>query len=366
MRARSRFRYLLAPLPIVRSGNNCACADHCTELKCFVGDVNAVIAWGFDSVKLDGCGRQENIQLWYDLFNWTLSNTPGGKPMLLENCHNGPRTGSPAAQSPFGPFAPTRDWCPFHMYRSSNDIRPQWGSILSNLQTIPPLAEANLSRPGCWAYPDMLEVGITVDGAPVLNFTEARTHFGAWCIVSSPLILGLNMSDSANVAAFWPILSNEEAIAVNQECVRASARARAQPEVLDDCAPFIIAALPKRRYAGMSGTRFWESSDVTRFSPCGWGPEFRNCTYASQMYWYKPLPGGDVAVLLMNNADTPALLTLEWDAVPGLLPPQGSLVRVRDIWNHASLGTFEGAYVPDAPTPSRDSIFLRLTPVQAE
>jgi alpha-galactosidase len=226
MRARSRFRYLLAPLPIVRSGNNCACADHCTDLKCFVGDVNAVIAWGFDGVKLDGCGRQENIQLWYDLFNWTLSNTPGGKPMLLENCHNGPRTGSPAAQSPFGPFAPTRDWCPFHMYRSSNDIRPQWGSILSNLQTIPPLAEANLSRPGCWAYPDMLEVGITVDGAPVLNFTEARTHFGAWCIVSSPLILGLNMSDSANVAAFWPILSNEEAIAVNQECVRASARAR--------------------------------------------------------------------------------------------------------------------------------------------
>jgi hypothetical protein len=92
------------------------------------------------------------------MFNWTLSNTPGARPMLLENCHNGPHTGSPAAQSPFGPFAPTKDWCPFHMYRSSGDIRPKWGSILSNLQTIPPLAAANLSRPGCWAYPDMLEV----------------------------------------------------------------------------------------------------------------------------------------------------------------------------------------------------------------
>lgn len=62
----------------------------------------------------------------------------------------GPKQGTPGANSPFGPYAPTQDWCPFHMYRSSNDIRPQWGSILSNLQTIPPLAAANLSRPGCW------------------------------------------------------------------------------------------------------------------------------------------------------------------------------------------------------------------------
>ena len=255
--------------------------------------------------------------------------------MLLENCHNGPRTGSPAAQSPFGPFAPTQDWCPFHMYRSSGDIRPKWGSILSNLQTIPPLAAANLSRPGCWAYPDMLEVGISEDGAAVLNFTEARTHFGAWAIVSAPLVIGLNLSDAANVATFWPIISNEEAIAVNQE------------------------------YAGMSGTRFYESADVTAFSPCGWGPEFRNCTYASQMYWYKALPGGDVAVLLMNNAEAPALLTLEWDAVPGLLSPQGSLVRVRDIWNRINLGVVEGAFVPTAPTAPHDSIFLRLTPLAA-
>lgn len=181
----------------------------------------------------------------------------------------------------------------------------------------------------------MLEVGITEGGVPVLNFTEARTHFGAWCIVSSPLILGLNLSDTANLAIHWPIISNAEAIAVNQE------------------------------YAGMSGTRFFQSADVTKFSPCGWGPEFKNCTYASQMYWYKALPNGDIAVLLMNNADTPALLTLEWNTVPGLLTPQGSLVRVRDIWNHANLGVIEGAFVPDAATASRDSIFLRLTPIAA-
>ncbi len=45
--------------------NNCDCSDHCTDLKCFTGDVKTIIGWGFDSVKLDGCGKQENIQLWY-------------------------------------------------------------------------------------------------------------------------------------------------------------------------------------------------------------------------------------------------------------------------------------------------------------
>ena len=44
--------------------------------------------------------------------------------------------------------------CPFHMYRSSTDIRPVYGSVLVNLNTIPALAEAKLSVPGCWAYPD--------------------------------------------------------------------------------------------------------------------------------------------------------------------------------------------------------------------
>ena len=43
--------------------------------------------------------------------------------------------------------------CPFNMYRSSTDIRAVWGSVLVNLNTIPPLADARLSGPGCWAYP---------------------------------------------------------------------------------------------------------------------------------------------------------------------------------------------------------------------
>ena len=86
-----------------------------------------------------------------------------GKGILIENCHNGPRQGSPAANSPFGPHVPTKDWCPFHMYRSSTDIAPVFGSILANLETIPPLAAANLSTPGCWACARARRVALRPD-----------------------------------------------------------------------------------------------------------------------------------------------------------------------------------------------------------
>ena len=59
--------------------NNCACSDHCTDISCFAEDVKAILGWGFNSVKLDGCGKQENVELWYQLFNWTqtMANKTG-------------------------------------------------------------------------------------------------------------------------------------------------------------------------------------------------------------------------------------------------------------------------------------------------
>ena len=59
--------------------------------------------------------------------------------------------------------------CPFHMYRSSTDIAPCWGSILANLQTVTPLADAGLSYPGCWAYPG------TPDCAPMMLYLHRQT-----------------------------------------------------------------------------------------------------------------------------------------------------------------------------------------------
>ena len=52
-----------------------------------------------------------------------------------------------------GSTAPTnRSWCPYNIFRSSNDIRPSWRSIHNNLHTTQRFL--HVSRPGCWAYPE--------------------------------------------------------------------------------------------------------------------------------------------------------------------------------------------------------------------
>jgi hypothetical protein len=58
----------------------------------------------------------------------------------------------------------------------------------------------------------MLEVGRITGG----SFAWQRAHFGAWCVVSSPLILGLDLDDTRTLASIIPFITNPEAIAVNQ------------------------------------------------------------------------------------------------------------------------------------------------------
>lgn len=192
--------------------NNCICREGSHGWK---GDVNitkhmtrsaqAVSDYGFDGLKLDGCGEFMNLSWWAELLNAT------GRPVMIENCHWGGTV--PGQVGGDGPCTGTTDVsdCPYNFYRTSGDIRANWGSMTRNLhstmkfQGYPPL-----SRPGAWAYPDMMEVG------RMANFLEDRAHFGAWVITSSPLILGYDLNDEATTDKVWPVISNREAISINQ------------------------------------------------------------------------------------------------------------------------------------------------------
>lgn len=52
--------------------------------------------------------------------------------------------------------------------------------MLGNLNLIERYRAINASVPQCWAYPDMLQVGIRrkKDGAIGLSLAETRSHFG--------------------------------------------------------------------------------------------------------------------------------------------------------------------------------------------
>ena len=49
-------------------GNNCICRDSCSDDSCYRQDVVQTIKYGFDSIKLDGCGAQLDLDLWGQLF----------------------------------------------------------------------------------------------------------------------------------------------------------------------------------------------------------------------------------------------------------------------------------------------------------
>lgn len=141
-------------------------------------------------------------------------------------------------------------------------------------------------------------------------------------------MLGLNLTDSPTVDSFWDIITNTEAIAVNQA------------------------------YAGFSGSSFFSSAANTTFAPCGWWSD--SCAFPSLQYWYKPLPGGATAVLLMNNGVAAADLSFSFADVPSMAGVPHSFA-VRDIWAHADLEPATGVFTAPAVGP-RDSAFLRFTP----
>ena len=120
--------------------NNCHCADHtCGDAKCYAGEVNNTLALGFGSLKVDGCGPLGNVS------DFAARLNASGTPVLIENCHNG---------------RPTRDAatgavrCDMHLFRTSADIRPTFGSVLANLLTVDEPNRQGLTGPGCWAYPE--------------------------------------------------------------------------------------------------------------------------------------------------------------------------------------------------------------------
>ena len=148
--------------------NNCICADHCrNETECELQiqqDAWAIVEYGFDAVKLDGCGGQLNLTL-FDAYLRQYSAQHDNPMIEIENCH-------------WGKNVPTNpnEYCPYAFYRTSGDIRPNYQSVMHNLQTVDPFHKQNLSRPSCWAYPDMLQVGVRLDytGAQGLNAAETR------------------------------------------------------------------------------------------------------------------------------------------------------------------------------------------------
>ena len=317
--------------------NNCICSEgssaqwNLDEATVIQSSVRALTAYGFDGVKLDGCGRYTDIQMWEHTIN------ASGRQVLIENCHWGRCEFADEDHAP-GQACPTRQadgsvHCPMHSFRTSGDIDSGEYSWLHNLETTVRFLDRDmpLAGRGCWAYPDMIEVG----NMPGASLEWQKAHFGAWCIVSSPLILGFDLLDDALVDTYWPIIGNPEAIAVNQ------------------------------RWAGHPGwrVRTWTPSGEQRVNVRPSESWQRNTqvfwtdgSVDSMQVWAKPQPNRSVAVLILNAGRAAAEYRLP---LAELYMP--STVRVRDVW--ARLDRGEADQMLEGSVNGHDSAFLLLAPL---
>ena len=163
------------------------------------------------------------------------------------------------------------------------------------------------SGPGGWNDYDMLVVNLKGDGALVGDGAtpeEYRTHFSMWAILSSPLIIGSDLTDMD--AYTVETLTNAEVIALNQDPL------------------------------GIQAARVRKNGDLEVFA--------------------KPLADGDWSVALLNRSLTDAEIGAGWQEDLGVDWPAAT---VRDLWTHRDLGSYRERFA--TTVGSHEATMLRLT-----
>jgi alpha-galactosidase len=175
-------------------------------------------------------------------------------------------------------------------WRTTGDINDSWGSL--NGIGFSQNGHEKFAGPGHWNDPDMLVVGM-VGWGPALHPTkltpnEQYTHITLWSLLSSPLLIGCDMTQLDDFTI--GLLTNDEVLAVNQD--------------------------PLGKPAG-------------RVSQTDGGTEV----------WARDLEDGSKAVGLFNRGELPADVTVKWSDL-GLTGPQ----NVRDLWRQKDLGSQDSSF----------------------
>ena len=162
---------------------------------------------GFDFIKVDFCGgaygfNDDNLvldeQQRYTAIAQAIRNT-GRTDVRMNAC----RWAYPGTWIDGAAFS----------WRTTGDINVSWesvkGIIAENLYL------SAYSSKGHYNDMDMLEVGVTTWDQRKLTNEENKTHFGMWCIMNSPLLIGCDLTKINSTAL--ALLKNTELIALNQD-----------------------------------------------------------------------------------------------------------------------------------------------------
>lgn len=206
-----------------------------------------------------------------------------------------------------------------HSWRMWGDIMPSWkGNNQGSWGVTPIINQASFlwNTTNFWGHNDwdMLEVG---NGG--LTIEENRSHFGMWCALKSPLIIGTPLDSIKQ--PILDILSNEELIGFNQD------------------AEYGASAMPYKWGYNKDGT-----SDIVHPAE----------------YWVGISTKG-FHVFMLNTQDTAVSMRAIFAEIPGLNSSADTDFLVHDMWTGEDLGTFAGEIQLDVKT--HDTAALRITTV---
>lgn len=253
--------------------------------------------WGVDYLKYDWCeaDKSENLKQAEAFARMRVALDAAGRDVVL-------------SLSEYGRWEPWQ-WAPrfANLWRTTEDIRPTWQSILSVVDQ-----QAGLwtwSSPGHWNDPDMLEAG---NGS--LTPANNRAHLAAWAILNAPLMLGNDLATLPD----WLLA------------------------IVTD--PLMLAV--QADFAGVQGRRA-QSGEID--------------------VWAKPMTGSRIALMLLNRGDESASIQVDDAVLAGLPGPTLDLPGAWTAdWAFAAAGGTGGPAGGDgtlqAEVPCGDALLGVLSP----
>ncbi|SRR5579871_810842 len=187
-------------------------------------------------------------------------------------------------------------------WRTTGDINDSWGSLsgIGFSQDKP----APYAQPGHFNDPDMLVVGKVGWGPSLHNSRltpdEQYTHISLWCLLSSPLLIGCDMSQLDDFTL--NLLTNDEVLAIDQDGLGKSAR------------------------------KIFEKDNI--------------------QVWVKPLEDGNKAIGIFNLNDKAQKTTINFSDLK-----LSSQLRLRDLWRQKDLGVFKKSF--SIAIPSHGVVLLK-------
>lgn len=304
-------------LGIYSGGDRQTCAGFTGSLGHEAQDAATWASWGVDFLKYDTCctgdfwppaPTQEYIQSIQTAMGTALKNC--GRDIILSACNCGWVDVMSWARAAGG-----------HMWRINQDIADMFEGpypedyympikTIIDINSDPETNYAQYAGPGGWNDMDMMVIGLKGQSANKANMpgdgcttTEYKTHFSMWCMLAAPLLAG---NDIRNMdCETRKILTNTEVIALDQDRL------------------------------GKQAIKVKDTGDLEWF--------------------VKPLANGDVAVALLNDGASSATMVLNFADDAGV---SWSDVKVRDLWKHRSMGTFQDTYT--VTVASHETVVLRL------